>query len=239
DVNCLHGTLKPLHCACMVADADCVELLLQKGAEVNALDGYSRTALHYAAERDEACVELLLEFGADPSAADGNRDTPLHWAAFRNHAGCVRALLEGGARVDARDHHADTPLGWAASRANLESVAVLLDFGAEPRALNLDGQSPAQRLVARRGPGSEREESCLELLLRAGGRLEMREMREQRELRELRLGERLARLCAQPGSLQGLARCAVRRSLGRCFLPDAVEQLPLPASLKGYLLLLS
>lgn len=34
DVNCLHGTLKPLHCACMVADADCVELLLQKGAEV-------------------------------------------------------------------------------------------------------------------------------------------------------------------------------------------------------------
>uniref|UniRef100_A0A7M4EJA8 Ankyrin repeat and SOCS box containing 8 n=1 Tax=Crocodylus porosus TaxID=8502 RepID=A0A7M4EJA8_CROPO len=33
DVNCMHGTLKPLHCACMVADADCVELLLQKGAE--------------------------------------------------------------------------------------------------------------------------------------------------------------------------------------------------------------
>lgn len=36
DVNCMHGTLKPLHCACMVADADCVELLLQKGAEVEA-----------------------------------------------------------------------------------------------------------------------------------------------------------------------------------------------------------
>lgn len=34
DVNRMHGTLKPLHCACMVADADCVELLLEKGAEV-------------------------------------------------------------------------------------------------------------------------------------------------------------------------------------------------------------
>uniref|UniRef100_A0A2K5F1V8 Ankyrin repeat and SOCS box containing 8 n=1 Tax=Aotus nancymaae TaxID=37293 RepID=A0A2K5F1V8_AOTNA len=33
DVNCTHGTLKPLHCACMVSDADCVELLLEKGAE--------------------------------------------------------------------------------------------------------------------------------------------------------------------------------------------------------------
>lgn len=36
DVNGMHGTLKPLHCACMVADTDCVELLLQKGAEVKA-----------------------------------------------------------------------------------------------------------------------------------------------------------------------------------------------------------
>lgn len=34
DVNCMHGTLKPLHCACMVADADCIEMLLEKGAEV-------------------------------------------------------------------------------------------------------------------------------------------------------------------------------------------------------------
>lgn len=33
-MNRMHGTLKPLHCACMVADADCVELLLEKGAEV-------------------------------------------------------------------------------------------------------------------------------------------------------------------------------------------------------------
>uniref|UniRef100_A0A672NVB6 Ankyrin repeat and SOCS box protein 8-like n=1 Tax=Sinocyclocheilus grahami TaxID=75366 RepID=A0A672NVB6_SINGR len=36
DVNRMHGTLKPLHCACMVADADCVELLLEKGAEVQS-----------------------------------------------------------------------------------------------------------------------------------------------------------------------------------------------------------
>ncbi|XP_072423887.1 ankyrin repeat and SOCS box protein 8-like, partial [Chiloscyllium punctatum] len=33
DINCTHGTLKPLHCACMMADPDCVELLLEKGAE--------------------------------------------------------------------------------------------------------------------------------------------------------------------------------------------------------------
>ena len=34
DINRLHGTLLPLHCACMVADSYCLQLLLQKGAEV-------------------------------------------------------------------------------------------------------------------------------------------------------------------------------------------------------------
>lgn len=38
DVNRMHGTLKPLHCACMVADVDCVELLLEKGAEVRQIN---------------------------------------------------------------------------------------------------------------------------------------------------------------------------------------------------------
>ena len=34
DVNRIHGTLLPLHCACMVNDAYCIQLLLEKGALV-------------------------------------------------------------------------------------------------------------------------------------------------------------------------------------------------------------
>ena len=34
DVNRLHGTLLPLHCACMVSDSDTLKLLLEKGAKV-------------------------------------------------------------------------------------------------------------------------------------------------------------------------------------------------------------
>lgn len=45
DVNRMHGTLKPLHCACMVADTDCVELLLEKGAEVLQLRQMNRSTL--------------------------------------------------------------------------------------------------------------------------------------------------------------------------------------------------
>ncbi|NXH15264.1 ASB8 protein, partial [Bucco capensis] len=257
DVNCLHGTLKPLHCACMVADADCVELLLHNGAEVNSLDGYSRTALHYCAESDAAwCVALLLAHGADPNAGDGNGDTPLHWAAFRNSVRGARALLTGGALVNARDHNGDTPLSWAALRAHRELLALLLQFGAEARVRNRRQESPAAKLApmllrARAEQGRDeqdeedeedmgREEACLQLLLRAAGQLELRHNGHMpAPLRaEPELCRRLSSLCSVPAPLQSLARCAVRRSLGLCFLPQAVEQLPLPTALKEYLLLL-
>ncbi|XP_061113972.1 ankyrin repeat and SOCS box protein 8 [Conger conger] len=228
DVNRMHGTLKPLHCACMVADADCVELLLEKGAEVNAVDGYNRTALHYAAEKDEGCVELLLEYGALPDALDGNKDTPLHWAAFKDNPECARALLEGGAQPDARDYNRDTPLSWAAMKGNLESVRVLLDFGAQARVSNLKGQTPVSRLAAllARGLGGEREEECLRLLCRAAGTPAPPELARDPPL----LGRR-------PPSLRSLARCSVRTGLGTRFLPTAVKELPLPESVQEYVLL--
>ncbi|KAG7220713.1 hypothetical protein INR49_017827 [Caranx melampygus] len=231
DVNRMHGTLKPLHCACMVADADCVELLLEKGAEVNALDGYNRTALHYAAEKDESCVELLLEYGAQPNALDGNKDTPLHWAAFKDNPECVRALLESGACPNARDYNNDTPLSWAAMKGNLESPCD------QP-----EGPTPISRLVAllARGLGTEQEEECLELLCRAAGRFEIRRADGTlpRELnKDPQLLARLTNMVAQAPTLRSLARCAVRQSLGVQFLPTAVKELPLPETIKDYLLL--
>ncbi|KTG47901.1 hypothetical protein cypCar_00004926 [Cyprinus carpio] len=137
DVNRMHGTLKPLHCACMVADADCVELLLEKGAE---------------------------------------------------------------------------------------------------------GQTPISRLVAllARGLGTEQEEECLELLCRAAGRFEIRRADGSlpRELsKDPQLLARLTSLVAQPPSLRALTRCAIRNSLGVQYLPSAVKQLPLPESVKEYVLL--
>ncbi|XP_009982295.1 PREDICTED: ankyrin repeat and SOCS box protein 8, partial [Tauraco erythrolophus] len=181
---------------------------------VNALDGYNRTALHYAAEKDETCVEILLEYGANPDALDGNKDTPLHWAAFKNNAECARALLESGASVNARDYNADTPLSWAAMKGNLESVSVLLDFGAEVRVVNLKGQTPISRLVALlvRGLGTEREDSCFELLHRAVGHLELRKNGSMpwEVARDQQLCQKLTQLCSVPGTLQTLA-CRIRR----------------------------
>ena len=210
--------------------------------QVNALDGYNRTALHYAAEKDESCVELLLEYGAQPNALDGNKDTPLHWAAFKDNPECVRALLESGACPNSRDYNNDTPLSWAAMKGNLESVKVLLDYGAQVHVTNLKGQTPISRLVAllARGLGTDQEEECLELLCRAAGRFEIRRADGTlpRELsKDPQLLARLTNMVAQAPTLRSLARCAVRQSLGVQFLPTAVKELPLPETIKDYLLL--
>lgn len=47
DVNGIHGTLLPLHCACMVSDSSCLRLLLQKGARVNSLDHVDVVAIKF------------------------------------------------------------------------------------------------------------------------------------------------------------------------------------------------
>ena len=63
--------------------------LLSAGADVNATDGWGRTALHWAAARafrtDNAikadAVQVLLDAGADPNPADSHGVTPIDMAA--------------------------------------------------------------------------------------------------------------------------------------------------------------
>ncbi|XP_061429677.1 ankyrin repeat and SOCS box protein 8 isoform X2 [Lethenteron reissneri] len=149
DVNVGLGTQLPLHCACMVGNTEGLRLLLQSGAMVDAVDGYKRRALHYAAERSFSdCVALLLAAGAGASPPDGNGDTPLHWAAFRGRAGSARALLRGGACCRVADAHGETPLHWAAKRGRRAIAAALLRHGADPRARNRLGETPVAQLLA-------------------------------------------------------------------------------------------
>jgi ankyrin repeat protein len=77
-----------------------LRLLLEKGADVNAIDEWCNTPLTWAASRgDEMMVQLLLEKGADIEAKsyDG---TALHAAAHEGHAAVVGLLLEKGADIN-------------------------------------------------------------------------------------------------------------------------------------------
>ena len=75
-----------------------VRLLLQKGADLDSKDLYSRTPLSYAAANGcEAVVELLLGSGAEVESMDKYGETPLSLANENGHEAVVKLLLKKGA----------------------------------------------------------------------------------------------------------------------------------------------
>ena len=76
--------------ACMHGHIDSAKLLLDKGAEINAIPGgfdYAGTGLHYAAlNGHRAMVEFLLNRGADPNVKDVKvGSTAAGWAEYGGH----------------------------------------------------------------------------------------------------------------------------------------------------------
>lgn len=87
-----------LHLATSSGNEECVRMLLNKGAAVNAWDGKRKaTPLHCAASKGHhACLKTLLQYGADVNAGLTTR-SPLHYAVQSLAIDCVKTLLQAGA----------------------------------------------------------------------------------------------------------------------------------------------
>jgi ankyrin repeat protein len=121
----------PLHFAAFFAQPEAARLLLDRGAEPNAVAGsfgHVQPLHSAAAGRSAEIVALLLEAGADPNAlatASFARVTPLGTCAFTNAVGVARVLLEHGADPSIAEDDRLTPL--AAAQANgFDELAALL-----------------------------------------------------------------------------------------------------------------
>lgn len=78
-----------------------VQLLLQKGADIEVTDDSGQTPLFQAAENGhEAVVRLLLKKGADIEATDDSDQTALLRAAKNGHEAVVQVLLKNGANME-------------------------------------------------------------------------------------------------------------------------------------------
>jgi ankyrin repeat protein len=109
-----------------------VELLIARGADVNARDAQRRTPLHEVAYYDRKdIVELLLSKGADVNARDDSGETPLFMAASGGHKEVVELFLAKGLQVNAKGAYGRTPLQLAAGNGRKEVVELLIARGAD------------------------------------------------------------------------------------------------------------
>jgi hypothetical protein len=96
-----------LHLAvCSQHAVEVTRILLEKGADVNAVDDKWKTALHMAADNQNGVstevIKFLVENGADVNVTDDQNRTALHFAV-KNKKGAsvevIRFLLENGANI--------------------------------------------------------------------------------------------------------------------------------------------
>jgi len=123
-------------------------VLLDKGADVTAVDRLQKNAMTYAAgEGHTAIVKLLLARGVDPNAVYRNELTALMWAAGYGRVDTMRALLDAGAKPGLKDDRGKTALDIA--RDNKEAAAVGVLEATSPR-LSPAALSPAKSVIAKR-----------------------------------------------------------------------------------------
>ncbi|MCC6220461.1 MAG: ankyrin repeat domain-containing protein [Deltaproteobacteria bacterium] len=127
--DCLGDTL--LHAACESDDLESVRILVNAGADVNALGEWELTPLIVAVRYGSSSelVEYLIEEGASIEVRDFDDDTPLHIAARRG-VEHVRLILDAGADVNSRGDMGMTALHAAVDYTNDSMVALLVSRGA-------------------------------------------------------------------------------------------------------------
>ena len=117
DIRSLHKST-PLHFAASRGLPEITQLLIERGADINAKDVYERTPLHRAVEYNKTeIVRILIERGAKVDDENIHKRTCLHSAAETGNMEILEILVDYGADLDAQDECGETPLHFACNAA--------------------------------------------------------------------------------------------------------------------------
>lgn len=125
---------------------------LDKGADIDAFDTLSQTALIAAVSQNHfAAAELLLKRGAKVDLADPAGWTPLIHATYAaSNPDVLKLLLDHGANINAHNDRGVTSLYIASSVGREAQVQFLLAHGADPSLATTSGYT-AKRVAQLRG----------------------------------------------------------------------------------------
>jgi cytohesin len=127
----------PLHAAAQRGHEDIAQLLITRGADMEARDAFGRTPLHIAAWEDRAGVAAVLLARGAQVDADTRSDNPnhgmtaLHYAAHRGCRKTAEVLLKHGAQVNAVTYNKETPLDIARQEKRDRMVDLLTAAGGQ------------------------------------------------------------------------------------------------------------
>ncbi len=132
-----------LHEAAAFGHTNLIPVLIDAGADIEAIDARGFTPIYRATENgDLVTVRALLDAGANPQGTDGWSFIglePIHYAAKTGNAAVVQALLDAGASADwttsATMGDGYNALGFAIRGGHLDVVRTLLVAGADPNVL--------------------------------------------------------------------------------------------------------
>ncbi|XP_066494772.1 B-cell lymphoma 3 protein [Tiliqua scincoides] len=135
----------PLHVAVAISNHDIILTLLDRGADVDAVDIKSgRSPLLHAVENNNLeMVELLLQHGANVNAQSYGGNTALHAASGRGLLDALRLLVRNGADGSLKNYHNDTPLMVARNKRVIDILRGKASRSGPPPDSLLEGSSPA------------------------------------------------------------------------------------------------
>ncbi|XP_036447775.1 ankyrin repeat and SOCS box protein 10 isoform X1 [Colossoma macropomum] len=172
NVDFAPGGTSALHEACEECQPECVKLLLEYGANANAVNEDGLMPLHVCTELNSLeCAKHLIQFGAaiNGRSLDEN-DTPLHVAARHGLPVHVDLYLRHGAALERQNDDGLTPLNSACSQpqelAALERsrqvCQQLVEAGADVQTGDADKQTPLHMACKNANP------DVVDLLLQRG-----------------------------------------------------------------------
>ncbi len=159
--------------AAKIGDANEVNRLLSKGADINFKDEGGYTPLIEAVINEkESVVKLLLEKGANPNSRSYEEDSSVLSYAYRvRNLRLLKMLITHGANVNFENAWGRFILYFAASNGELEIAKLLIENGADVNKQNFEGES------ALMGASSNGEVSTLNLLISNGATINLKNLK--------------------------------------------------------------